>query len=444
MQRFARENRTDSGGGNAVSAPRLQRRFGQPLVLSQLISTYLPDLLAVVVFFLLTVQWDGIGKFLTLGWIGLVAMLVLSRHQDAFKMLTKWWPLLLTPLILVLSFAWSDYPGISAKYGLQIVYTAFVGLFFAYVLGPKRLTLALFIAMFAFCFLSILIGRQGPSAEGPVLIGLTGSKNQMGYAGHMLFASALAVMFQNRWPPGLRMTAVLGALIGLFIVLQVRATSALLNTAITGALFIGLAPSQRLTPGGRAAGFGILAAICAPLLLIIPELNQALDDFMVNVLHKDRTLTGRTYLWDRAMEMIHQRPLLGWGYQTAWLGDSAMTTGLLRWAGITDGRSFSFHNTYLQLAVDCGIIGATVFTITVISVFIAGLRQYIFRPTNETTFFFVFFIVMLSRSFVEPIISTFSIAPVMLFSIMLFAFWKPATSTAAAASTRPNRATVRL
>lgn len=40
-------------------------------------------------------------------------------------------------------------------------------------------------------------------------------------------------------------------------------------------------------------------------------------DFIVNVLHKDLTLTGRTYIWDRALNQIKNSFWLGYGWEKA-------------------------------------------------------------------------------------------------------------------------------
>lgn len=46
------------------------------------------------------------------------------------------------------------------------------------------------------------------------------------------------------------------------------------------------------------------------------ENNEMAVYFVVDVLHKDITFTGRTYMWDAALKIIEQSPVWGWGFAT--------------------------------------------------------------------------------------------------------------------------------
>jgi exopolysaccharide production protein ExoQ len=46
----------------------------------------------------------------------------------------------------------------------------------------------------------------------------------------------------------------------------------------------------------------------------------AWPDFLIQLLGKDMTLTGRTNIWSAVLDSIVKRPLLGYGYQAFWLG----------------------------------------------------------------------------------------------------------------------------
>jgi O-antigen ligase len=46
----------------------------------------------------------------------------------------------------------------------------------------------------------------------------------------------------------------------------------------------------------------------------------ARPEFLLNLLGKDSSLTGRTQIWDAVLHSIAQRPLLGYGYQAFWMG----------------------------------------------------------------------------------------------------------------------------
>jgi exopolysaccharide production protein ExoQ len=168
--------------------------------------------------------------------------------------------------------------------------------------------------------------------------------------------------------------------------------------------------------------------IATPLVALAPEITDAVNHFLVDVLGKDPTLTGRTYLWARADEFIALHPVLGHGYQVLWLSDSADTTGLLRWAHVSDGRAFNFHHTYRQVAVDIGLVGLGVFIATLAASGIALARKYVVTPSVASTFFLTMFILLLATGFTELIVNTFSTHTILLYVCMGYAFWRPKPS----------------
>lgn len=54
--------------------------------------------------------------------------------------------------------------------------------------------------------------------------------------------------------------------------------------------------------------------ICAFLGIVIFRLQNLFSFIIVDILHKDLTFTGRTYIWDATLELIKQAPIIGHGY----------------------------------------------------------------------------------------------------------------------------------
>ena len=80
--------------------------------------------------------------------------------------------------------------------------------------------------------------------------------------------------------------------------------------------------------------------------------NPYVQNFIVNVLHKNVTLSNRTIVWAEALEMIKRKPILGYGgyYQ---LGRFAVSAN----------HTYSSHTPYLQLLIDGGCVLLTVFVV---------------------------------------------------------------------------------
>jgi exopolysaccharide production protein ExoQ len=391
---------------------------------------YLPEIAGFLLLSLMATQVAEIGTILVVIELGLFALLIALRARTALETALKWWPLLLAPALAALSTLWSDVPMASLRYGGQFLLTAYVGVLLARLLPPRRFVMVFLVSFFVFCIACILFGRQGASAEGPVLIGLTGSKNQMGYAGQLLLLSGLAVLLMRNVPQWLRAVAVLALPVGGYILLGVNSATALLMGIGGAVVLAGLWFAERMAPGGRLATLIGVFAIVAPLTLLIPEALQAWEHFLYETLDKDPTLTGRVFLWARADDLIAQRPLLGYGYQAIWMGDSTETIALQRMTGISDGRTFHFHHQFRQIAVDTGLVGLAAFIGALVAVGFSGLRQLLLHPTAPTSFFYIVFMLMVMRAFTDVIIAPLNVHTVIFFAACTYAFWRPGEQTA--------------
>ncbi len=393
--------------------------------LHKLQTQLVPEVAGGLLIALMTMQLPVLGPLPVVAELGLFGLIIAARPAESLQAFLRWWPLLLTPLLAFASFIWSDLPAASARYGFQLLFTAFAGVLIATLLKPHRFIVVLFLSMFVFCLISIASARQGVSTSGMVLIGLTGSKNQMALAGFNLLIPAIAVALMAESSKWLRLLAIPGSLIGLFVIATTSSATAVLLAAAAVPGLIALHVMQRFTPAARVGSFLLITLIAIPLIFLAPEISNGIDTFMTDVLGKDPTLTGRTYLWAQAEQLIERRPVLGYGYQAIWLGESADTLGLLRWAGVSDGRLFHFHNTYLQVAVDTGYVGMAAFVAFVIAAAVAGFGQAIWSPTTATSFFFLNFLLAVVLSFTDVILAPMQPRTLLLFVCAIYLFWRP-------------------
>ena len=77
---------------------------------------------------------------------------------------------------------------------------------------------------------------------------------------------------------------------------------------------------------------------------------------------RDPTLTGRTLLWHEVWELVRERPLLGYGYGAFW-AESSEPASLL-WEAIGWAVPTA-HNGYLELLLELGVVGLTLFVLSV-------------------------------------------------------------------------------
>jgi exopolysaccharide production protein ExoQ len=391
-----------------------------------LLLALLPEIASFLLFIFSAVQRFDIGVFLVLGQFALAGALFIVRPLAFIETVLRWWPLLLMPILCVISALWSSAPAETFRYAAQLLFSAFLGVHLARLMTPARFATIFLYAMFVFCVLSVLDNTKGPSAEGPVLIGLTGSKNQMGFAAMYLLLAAVTALFLPRISVITRWVAILAVPVAAYIVYGSHAATALLMAVAGVGVLCALWFSQRLPPNGRLATVLGALLVLAPLSALTPEAVEFVNRFMFETLNKDPTLTGRTILWARADELIAQKPILGWGYQAIWMSDSIEAIGLKRLTGVTDGRTFHFHHQFRQVGVDTGLVGLFVFVCGLVFVAFNGLKQALLRPHPATSLFMVLFALTVARAMTDTVLTPLTVHTMLFFSCCVYAFWQPA------------------
>lgn len=355
---------------------------------------------------------------------GAAALLILSL--DRLPELFKGWPLFLLAVLAPVSASWSDEPAVSFRYGLQWTITVVSMMIAVISTGQVRYVRGLFIATAIILALCILSGRQGMSQGGPVLIGVLGSKNAMGQLCMLVICSSATLMLSSNQPVILRRAAIVTGLVGTLFLLRTFATGAVISTILFAGVFALLAIASRLTAGAKVLLVGVLVVAAAPLAFIYQDIIQTYEWFLVEVLNKDVGLTGRAYLWHHADALIASKPILGHGFRAIWLGHSSETIGLLRWADLDTGIGFNFHNTFREVLVDFGIVGAVLIFIPLG----IGLARLVFRLTAykfDTSLCFIasMAIVTIFRCYAETLLGSFGDSSLIVIGASMFGYILP-------------------
>jgi len=179
----------------------------------------------------------------------------------------------------------------------------------------------------------------------------------------VLWVVALALLCSSGIPRLLRLAAMGLLPIAILMVFATKSATAILISigmagVVLGALvYLGRSNLMTLSRVGLIAL--TVAMVSAGLAAIISLSPIDPIDFVLNALGKDRGLTGRTDLWAMAMREIEERPLFGtgaWGYWR--YEDSPFVRQIFIDYYKTAGNRFHFHNSWLELAVNLGLIGA--------------------------------------------------------------------------------------
>jgi exopolysaccharide production protein ExoQ len=317
-----------------------------------------------------------------------VYLLARARLQENLRRLG--WPAAVVIAICFLSAAWSPDPSATLRKALGLFGTFSVGTYVASRLSwyrfAKLVQIAVVVAL-AGSFVWLLVSPDKALDTNGQLRGLFNHKNILGQfagVGYLAFLS-LAVRETGRR----RFVQLVGA--GACVLSLLLAGSATPLIAIGFVTAWVYARSRlRLRPRELAV---LTVVICVGGILFL----IAAPDAFTSVIGRDVTLSGRTNIWQFALEMAAAKPFLGYGYGVFWLGPNS--PGSLFW-DTTLQFELSAHNGYLQCLLDIGMAGLSVTLVAVLGSLHGALtwsgvnRAYVHRPENFSEWFLIFFLIL--------------------------------------------------
>jgi O-antigen ligase len=281
------------------------------------------------------------------------------------------------PLVACLSAIWSIAPVLSFSHGLQLLMTTLVAFLLCIQLRLGQLVGVLFCALLVAAVITLATEMllPNPSIDGSWR-GSFPHKNMMGSAMALLVITASCILLHGRW----RAVPLAAIVLGLFLLVKSNSAAALLSMIMT--LTVLPFAYARLRGGATflvSLGSALVVLALAAVGLYISMIALGTDpiDIVLGAVGKERTLTGRTLLWDLAEEAINSRPWLGFGYKAYWTN---VPPEMLEVLSIVGGV-FHFHNNYLDVAVAFGVIGPILLALGILT----GLARSIRLLLSATT-----------------------------------------------------------
>ena len=311
----------------------------------------------------------------------------------------------LLPVYAFASALWSDEPQLSFRAGAELMVFTATALIAAEALTPRRFIGAFLCALLVGVIGSALFGGRamiGTTGEN-ALIGLFGSKNNFAAYICMMLLAAAAALPDRAQPPAIRALAAFGLCIGPVLLIRTLSLGALLSgggaIATLGAVLL-LSWLPRRHRGTTVVMAIVLATVLAGFVALLMSGQEDLSQLLAAA-GKDPSLTGRTYLWERAAQYIAARPTFGLGYQAFWVQGHVEAEGLWQYAQIDNRAGFHFHNLYYETAVELGLVGVALLGLTVCVWFASVLVWALRRPDPESGFFAGLMVFYALRLFVE-------------------------------------------
>jgi len=370
---------------------------------------------------LLVQLWGSLSALII---VASLPVFVFFRRDRLGNMAAAATVLCILPLWALFSALWSHYPGETLYYGAEYLITILVGVIIGTALNRNQVIFGLFAAFAVHAIASLLlgeyvdVGRAGSTEVEQAFAGIMASKNIAADAsgvGILVSAAMIVLSLRERLVlPFLAGIAVIG--IDVWMVLKAESTGALVSAIIATIVMVVMQVIRLVPVQARTllmiVGIAVMGAALVFQNYWLPPLLEA----VLESSGKDASLTGRTYIWERAWTVIDAHPALGVGYNAFWVPFNPEAEILWDFAGITGKRGFNFHNTIMELLVHFGYIGLLIFgsIFGVLSVVLIG------RVTRMPTEFGIFAVSYLCFLGVRAPYESFGIAP-FLYSTALIA-----------------------
>ena len=304
----------------------------------------------------------------------LVGILLLARPktiiQAAFRN-----PLVMAFMIMALvSALWSIHPDVSIKRAAGYVVTVGIALLLITMtdfLGAMRIFSTSFalaaVGSLLFC---VALPQYGIMATGGDLQatwrGVYTHKEVLGVAMAFAVVVECGIALATRKFPLRR--AIL-ALLFLFLLAMSRAATAIFIAAFA------IATTAVVFAYARSRVAGLLMLLGALTIGLSCAYFALIDiETLLGFFGKEVGLTGRVELWQAVLDLIAQRPALGWGYRATWVPSDEAVQYVDH---ITGGWGVTAaHNSYLEMALQLGLIGVGVLVITIARAAWLGLSHF--------------------------------------------------------------------
>jgi exopolysaccharide production protein ExoQ len=311
-------------------------------------------------------------------------ILLVIRWQESIQGINRNKFLWIFILLCLGSFLWSDFTDLTMRRSLSLLETTIFGLYFAVSFRLKKqlkLLAYVFIICMAINFLFTIAVPSSAIESGIHAGAWRGIFIQKNFLARSMVLATLIFLIVT--PKSNKEKYFFWGASILAVSLVILSTS---KTGILVLLF--LAPLTTI----YLRIFRLSSVVLIPLLLsiflsvgglITWGLSNA--ESILVTLGKNPSLSGRTVLWSALIDKIQERPLLGYGYVGFWQDKAAGSTYVGKVFGTTYIPPHS-HNGFLELVLAFGLLGALLFSLSLISVVRRALIAVNFTKNKEGLF----------------------------------------------------------
>ena len=308
-----------------------------------------------------------IATFLALQLPGVMLFGRRVKFAGFFSKVTT--PLLFLVGWLVVSVIWATLSRHTVIEAVALATTVIFGLYLAESFGTRRLVLAVFAAMQAGVVLSLYaVSRSWVSSasdSGDSWAGIYFNRNSLGpvAAVGLLCALSLAATRWHTWwrPPMLSMAYVLSAGLDAYVLIKSRSQTSQIFVVAAGFMTLVLFVANH-TFGKSEKTSRVVSTFLTAVVGLAVTAIYVLGDRVVVFLGESSDVNGRTQLWSFSWSGFLEKPIVGWGWLSAWHTPEFFKRDLF-WTLTNDYWS---HSTYLDILLGGGVVAFVFFAVYVL------------------------------------------------------------------------------
>ncbi|MBL8550129.1 MAG: O-antigen ligase family protein [Hyphomonadaceae bacterium] len=347
---------------------------------------------------------------------GMFLLYAIARRRTIVRDLLPVLPILVLPLWAALSTVWSEAPVQTVRYALRLIGTALVALILIRTMPARKVAAAVALAGLVSMVVELATGQQDLE-RGLAMAGGMGSKNYLASHASIAALFGLGVALDAEQSRRMRLVGLfcLGASIAALAFSD--SAGAWLATIVGTMLFFGVWILAR-APGVVRGAIIVCALVSVPIAwFAVADPVKTYTAMGLAVTDKDPTFTRRTTLWIRAVPIIRQRPILGHGYRSFWRQGVSDSEGLWREMNVPARQGFNFHNQFVELLVELGIVGLVLFALTAIF----GMGALLARGASTGSASISLFAGVLGSMLLRTPVETMLVLDLTVFSTLFFA-----------------------
>ena len=319
-------------------------------------------------------------------------------------------PFLCLVFLCVLSTLWSPVPSKTLKASLEFVISAVFAIYLCRAVSISTVLVTLWACATVLGLICLPYLPEAISSGG-AMIAVFGSKNANAFSAEFWFFISAYIALESRQGLALRGAAAISAVLAVAYVFFSRAAGSMVAVGLFSFIMSVGYVFLKIPARFRLMAMVAVVPIVIGLAIATPDLYAYWQDFQVNVLQKDSTLTGRTTIWATADSVSRDHPWLGMGYAAFWTHGNLYAEGLWRAFQINSRAGFNFHNVFVEYKVALGMVGMCLMIFLYVYVGAFIVYDVITRPSVVNFYLLAYTTSIYLHSFSEDAIgSQFNIA----------------------------------